>query len=117
MQFSDLLNCEVKEIGGKYYVELPTVIAKKLDISEGDHLHASVSKGQVLYWKAANNVPEDIYLELSTLFKGDETLISKWLATQRSSLHGKSALDLINDTVGLSEVRGLIKRMQTGDFS
>lgn len=117
MQFPSLLSNEVKEIDGKYYIELPPMIAKKLDVLGGSFLHCSTSKGQVLFWKAANKVPEDIYIELSTFFKGDETLISKWLAKQRSSLHGKSALDLIDDTAGLREVRGLITRMKTGDFS
>lgn len=63
------------------------------------------------------NVPSEIKDELNRLFENEEKLIIEWLTKPKLPLNGKSPIELLSTVGGIEQVRGMLERMRTGDFS
>jgi uncharacterized protein (DUF2384 family) len=73
---------------------------------------------KTITWKSSEvDIPEVLYNELFTLYKGDETVISDWLCTPKTFLESKAPIDLLDTQLGLESILDFIHRLKTGDLS
>ena len=63
------------------------------------------------------DIPENLYVELSELFKNNDEAIERWLNTPIAFLEGKAPIKILETECGLESILDLIYRIKTGDLS
>lgn len=117
MKLTDIITGNVKKVEDSLYLELPNNVINELSICESDTFTITVSKGQMQLMKYSNtDIPEVLYNELSSLFKGDEEVIAQWLQTPKALLENKAPIEFLNSERGIETILDLINRLRTGDF-
>jgi uncharacterized protein (DUF2384 family) len=89
-----------------------------MKLSASDTLDFSLNKNYLKLWKSPKReITQDIYDELSSMFKGNEQIISEWLSTPRIQFGGKAAIELVDTPEGIKIIQDFIWQLKTGDFS
>lgn len=118
MQFKNVTKTKLLLIEGKLCLELPDEMIVQMELSASDTLDCSLDKSKLTLWKSPKHkVPQDIYDELNTMFKGNEQVISEWLSTPRTQFDGEAAIELVNTPDGIRVIQDFIWQLKTGDFS
>lgn len=108
----------LKIINSKPYIEIHCDVINDLSSNDFDNLAYTLREGKIVIWKPSElDIPEVIYNELFTLFKGNEDVISRWLDTPKPFLVNKSPIEILETEKGLESILDLINRLKKGDLS
>jgi hypothetical protein len=118
MKLTNITTSNVKKVEDSLYLELPNNVISELSICESDTFIVTVSKGKVQLIKSSNtDIPEVLYNELSSLFKGDEEVIAQWLQTPKALLENKAPIEFLNSERGIETILDILNRLKSGDLS
>jgi len=89
-----------------------------LSIADSDIFIVHIKHGKPILWKSLElDIPEVLYSDLSTFFKGNEEVIAKWIFTQKTFLANKAPAEILDTEQGLVAVLDFLNRIKTGDIS
>ncbi len=89
-----------------------------MKLSASATLDFSLDKDYLKLWKSPEReIPQDVYDELNSMYKGNEQIISEWLITPRIQFEEKAAIDLVHTPEGIKVIQDFIWQLKTGDFS
>jgi len=118
MQFNNISRASLLLVKGKLCLELPGKVITQMELSASDTLDFSLDKSKLKLWKSPKHeVPQEIYDELNSMFKGNDQVTSEWLSTSRIQFEGKAAIDLVDTPEGIKVIQDFIWQLKTGDFS
>jgi len=118
MQFKNITSSSIRLVKGKLYLELPDEAIMQMKLSVSDTLDFSFDKYYLKLWKSPEReIPQDVYDELNSMYKGNKQLISEWLSTPRIQFEGKAAIDIVHSPEGIKLIQDFIWQLKTGDFS
>lgn len=118
MKLQQLNKVNVKKIDNKLFLELPDGAIKGLGITDADNFIITLTRGVITLNKSLDiDVPDAVYSQLSTLFKGNDEIIAKWLQTPKALLADKAPIEMLNSDRDIKSILDLINRLRTGDLS
>lgn len=118
MQFKNITRSNTRLVEGKLCLEIPDDAIMQMKLSASDTLDFSLNKNYLKLWKSPKReITQDIYDELSSMFKGNEQIISEWLSTPRIQFEEKAAIELVDTPEGIKMIQNYIWQLKTGDFS
>jgi hypothetical protein len=118
MKLKQLKKISIKRIDDKLFLELPDEVLKDLSITELDTFAFTIEHEKIVLYKSLEvDIPDILYNELITLYKGNEAIIYDWLHTPKLLLENKAPIEILNTKLGLEYILDLINRLKTGDLS
>ena len=118
MKLKQLKSINIKSIDDKLFLEFPDEVIKDLSISELDAFAFTIEHEKIVLYKSPEiDIPDILYNELLTLYKGNEAIIYDWLHTPKPFLESKAPIEILETKLGLESILDLINRLKTSDFS
>ncbi|MGK0270074.1 MAG: hypothetical protein ACI88H_000709 [Cocleimonas sp.] len=118
MKLQQLNKVNVKKIDDKLFLELPDEVINRLSITDADSFIITLTRGNMMLHKSPDiDIPEVVYSQLFTLFKGNDEMIAEWIHAPKAFLANKAPIEMLNSDRGINSILDLIYRLRTGDFS
>ena len=118
MKLQPLNKANIKKIDNKLFLELPDEVIKALSITDANNFIITLTRGVMTLHKSREiDVPDVVYSQLSTLFKGNDEMIAKWLQAPKAFLANKAPIEMLNSDRDIESILDFINRLRTGDLS